>query len=126
VRGDKTGDHVAYLQASRDQLRFSGPTLSDDGATVTGGINLLDAPDRAAAEAWKNAEPYTAAGAFADVTLTRWSSSMELRQADYPRTEGWQQFAIFDPNISVITADLNAMIADIKLLFGLATNALVF
>jgi uncharacterized protein YciI len=34
------------------------------------------------------------AGAFDRRTFTRWSSSMEIRQLDYPRTEGWQQFVI--------------------------------
>jgi len=95
VRMAHTPDHMEYLRAANDRLRFSGPTLSDDGATVTGGINLLDAPDRAAAEAWKDNEPYTRAGGFSDVEITRWSSSMEIRQADFPRTDGWQQFAIF-------------------------------
>jgi uncharacterized protein YciI len=28
------------------------------------------------------------------VKIVRWSSSMEIRQLDYPRTEGWQQFVI--------------------------------
>lgn len=93
---EANGDaHMAYLRASRDQLRFSGPLLSDDGTTAVGGLQLLDAPNRTAAIAWSESEPYTVAGAFAEVQATRWSSSMDLRQADYPRTEGWQQFAIF-------------------------------
>jgi len=95
VRQQKTPDHMDYLRASRDRLRFSGPMLSDDGSAPIGGLTLLDAPDRAAAEAWKNDEPYSKAGAFSQTQITRWSSSMALRQADYPRTEGWQQFAIF-------------------------------
>ena len=59
-----------------------------------GSVTLLDAPDRAAAEAWAAEEPYNKAGAFAEVTFTRFSSSMEHRQLDYPRTEGWQQFML--------------------------------
>ena len=47
VRMAHTPDHMEYLRAANDRLRFSGPTLSDDGATVTGGINLLDAPGTA-------------------------------------------------------------------------------
>lgn len=91
--------HLAYLRASRDQIRFAGPLLedavADDGGEIArGSLTLLDAPDRAAAEAWIAEEPYNKAGAFDEVTVTRWSSSMDFRQLDYPRTEGWQQFAI--------------------------------
>ena len=66
---------------------------SDDGEAA-GSLTLLDAPDRDSAEAWIASEPYNLAGAFGEVEITRWSSSMEIRQLDYPRTEGWQQFAI--------------------------------
>ncbi len=86
--------HLAYLRASRDRIRFAGPLIADDGVTPTGSMTLLDAPDRASAEAWLADEPYNKAGAFATVSYTRWSSSMEMRQHDYPRTEGWQQFVI--------------------------------
>jgi uncharacterized protein YciI len=95
IRMAKTPDHMAYLRASANRLRFSGPMLSDDGATVLGGLSMLDAPDRAAAEAWKNEEPYSKAGGFSAVDIVRWSSSMDMRQGDFPRTDGWQQFAIF-------------------------------
>ena len=44
--------HLIYLRASRDQIRFAGPLLADDGERPRGALTLLDAPDRAAAEAW--------------------------------------------------------------------------
>ena len=86
--------HIAYLRASRDRIRFSGPLMADDGETPTGSLTLLDAPDRASAEAWLAEEPYNMNDAFGSVSFQRWSSSMQLRQHDYPRTEGWEQFAI--------------------------------
>lgn len=95
VRAAKMEDHKAYLRASADRLRFSGPMLADDGVTTLGGLSILDAPDRESALAWKAAEPFDAAGGFSDTQITRWSSSMDIRQNDYPRTEGWQQFLIF-------------------------------
>ncbi len=85
--------HMEFLRQQRDVIRFSGPLIAEDGAAV-GGLCLIDAPDRAAAQAWIDGEPFCKAGVFNDVTITRWSSSMDIRQADYPRTEGWQQFAI--------------------------------
>lgn len=94
ARASANEPHIAYLRDHRDQIRFAGPLLSDDGADATGSLTLLDAPDRAAAAAWIASEPYNLAGAFDDVSIVRWSSSMEFRQHDYARTEGWQQFAI--------------------------------
>ncbi len=93
VRAAATEPHVAYLREHRDRLRFSGPLLDDDGE-ATGALTLLDAPDRAGAEAWIANEPYNQAGAFSEVTIVRWSSSMDIRQLDFPRTEGWRQFVI--------------------------------
>ena len=86
--------HLAYLREHRDRIRFAGPLLSDDGAETTGSLTLLDAPDRASAEAWIASEPFNMAGAFDAVEIVRWSSSMEMRQLDYPRTVDWQQFIV--------------------------------
>ena len=86
--------HQAYLRATEPQIRFSGPLLTDDGSAPSGAMALIDAPDKAAAEDWMNNEGYTQAGAFGEISITRWSSSMALRYNDYPRTEGWEQFVI--------------------------------
>ena len=40
--------HLAYLRATRDQIRFAGPLIADDGETPLGSVTVLDAPDRAA------------------------------------------------------------------------------
>lgn len=93
-RAAATEPHVAYLRAHRDRIRFSGPLLADDGETAVGALTLFDAPDRAGAAAWIADEPFNKAGAFSDVEIVRWSSSMEIRQPDYQRTPGWQQFVI--------------------------------
>lgn len=85
--------HLAYLRSHRDQIRFSGPLLGDNGE-IAGVLTLLDASDRASAEAWIANEPYNMAGAFDAPQIVRWSSSMDIRQLDYPRTEGWQQYAV--------------------------------
>lgn len=87
-------DHLEYLRSASDQIRFAGPTLAEDGQTRVGSIWLIDAADRAAAEKWVAAEPFSEAGAFSSVILTRWSSSMQIRQGEYARTQGWKQFAI--------------------------------
>lgn len=88
------GEHLEYLRSESDQIRFAGPMLGVDGMTKVGSIWLIDAEDRAAAEKWVAAEPFSKAGAFSSVILTRWSSSMQIRQHEYERTQGWKQFAI--------------------------------
>jgi len=87
-------NHLEYLRAASDRIWFAGPSLADEGTSTTGSIWLIDAIDRTTAEAWVAAEPYCAAGAFSSVSLTRWSSSMQIRQGQYERTAGWKQFAI--------------------------------
>ena len=62
--------------------------------TPSGAMALIDAPDKTAAQAWMENEGYAQAGAFDEVSITRWSSSMALRYNDYPRTAGWEQFVI--------------------------------
>lgn len=86
--------HMDFLRANRDVIRFSGPLL-DEEEDPNGFLTIIDAPDRAAAEAWIADEPFYAAGAFVPATFLRWSSSMDMRQLDFPRTEGWRYFAIF-------------------------------
>jgi uncharacterized protein YciI len=88
------GQHLEYLRSASDQIRFAGPTLGGDGTTKIGSIWLIDAEDRTAAEKWVAAEPFSEADAFSSVILTRWSSSMQIRQHEYARTQGWKQFAI--------------------------------
>ncbi|MGE0255898.1 MAG: YciI family protein [Alphaproteobacteria bacterium] len=86
--------HIAYLRANRSRIRFAGPMFSDDGNTPIGSMTLLDAPDRATAKAYIDSEPYNLGGSFGSVEITRWSSSMEFRQLEYKRTEGWETWAI--------------------------------
>lgn len=86
--------HQAYLRKHQDQIRFTGPLLHDDGKTPSGAMAMIDAPDKAAAQEWMDNEGYTKGGAFEKITITRWSSSMELRWDTYPRTPGWEQFVI--------------------------------
>jgi uncharacterized protein YciI len=86
--------HQAYLRKTQDQIRFTGPLLKADGKTPRGAMALVDAPDKAAAQAWMDNEGYTQGGAFSSISITRWSSSMDLRWNDYPRKEGWEQFVI--------------------------------
>lgn len=59
--------HLAYAKAS-GLVRFGGPLIGEDGA-MAGSLIALDAPDRAAAEAFAASDPYALAGLFASVEI---------------------------------------------------------
>jgi uncharacterized protein YciI len=88
------GAHQAYLRKHQEEIRFTGPLLQDDAKTPAGAMAMIDAPDKVAAQAWMDNEGYSQGGAFDRTTITRWSSSMELRWDSFPRTLGWEQFVI--------------------------------
>ena len=94
LRETAMGAHQAYLRKHQDEIRFTGPLLQDDAKTPLGAMAMIDAPNKAAAQSWMDNEGYTQGGAFDRITITRWSSSMELRWDSFPRTPGWEQFVI--------------------------------
>jgi len=82
---DKPGDstarlsvletHRAYLKTQDDKIVMSGATLSDDGETMTGSCFIIAADSRSEAEAFSNGDPFTAAGVFESVNITRMKKS---------------------------------------------------
>jgi uncharacterized protein YciI len=62
--------HLAYLKAS-GIVTLAGPLLDEAGA-MTGSLLAIEAPDRAAAEAFAAADPYAKAGLFAAVEILAW------------------------------------------------------
>lgn len=72
VRADNRPQHLEHLKAHLDHIVAAGPTLSEDGEAVTGSLLLVDFPDRAAAEAFAEADPYARAGLFERVEISRW------------------------------------------------------
>lgn len=86
--------HIAHLDKFREQTWFSGPLFTDDGASAIGSLRFIDLPDRAAAVAYINADPYSMEGIFANVDIQHWQPALEHRQLTYPRQEGTQQFIV--------------------------------
>jgi hypothetical protein len=70
VRAANRPAHVDHLTRHERQLVVAGPLLSPDGLAMIGSLIVLDADDRAAAEAFVAADPYTGAGLFQSVTIT--------------------------------------------------------
>jgi len=79
-------DHLGYLQANVHLIIAAGAKLSDDGATALGSLYLLDVDDRRAAEVFIAADPYSEAGVFETVTVTRWRKGFFDFKRQAPRS----------------------------------------
>jgi uncharacterized protein YciI len=69
VRTENRPAHVDYLKSNLDRLMLAGPMTSDDGTTMLGSVLIIEAADRAAAEAFGAGDPYAKAGLFESVTI---------------------------------------------------------
>jgi uncharacterized protein YciI len=63
--------HRDYLQSQKKILVLAGATQSDDGQTATGSLFIVNVNSRAEAKAFSDGDPFTQAGVFASVTITR-------------------------------------------------------
>ena len=71
IRAATRDDHFAYLDAHADILVLGGAMLDEDGKTRTGSVLIVNVPDRAAAEAFSENEPFRKAGLFERVEINR-------------------------------------------------------
>ncbi|MFG1184530.1 MULTISPECIES: YciI family protein [Xanthobacter] len=65
--------HKAFLSdtsAFGVEIVMSGPLVADDGTTMIGSLFLIEAPDRAAVEAFNAADPFRKADIWERVTIT--------------------------------------------------------
>ncbi len=72
LRAEHRSEHIAYLEANLDILLAAGALIDDDGTGGRGGILIVEVDERAAAEAFIAGDPFTKAGLFESVTVTRW------------------------------------------------------
>jgi uncharacterized protein YciI len=70
-RDELRPEHSAYLTRRKDVLVLSGPTQSDDGSELTGSVFIINANSRAEAKAFSDNDPFTQAGLYSSVTITR-------------------------------------------------------
>lgn len=63
--------HIDYLKSQKKILVLSGGTTSDDGKTFVGSLLIVNVGSRAEAQAFVDGDPFTKAGMFRDVTITR-------------------------------------------------------
>jgi len=72
VRAQARPAHLEYLTANQHKLLAAGALIDDDGTGGHGGILIVDTEDRAEAERFIAEDPFTKAGLFEQVTVTRW------------------------------------------------------
>jgi uncharacterized protein YciI len=71
VRAAARQEHFDYLDKHQDILVLGGAMLGDDNTTRIGSVLIVNVPDRAAAEAFSENEPFRKAGLFSSVKITR-------------------------------------------------------
>jgi len=86
--------HRNFLDGYAEVTWYSGPLFTDDNKNAIGSLRLIEFPDRHAALAYINADPYTKAGIFQAITVERWKPCLNVRQRDYARKDGTMQFVI--------------------------------
>jgi uncharacterized protein YciI len=63
--------HRDYLQSQKKILVLAGATQSDDGTQAIGSMFVVNVDSRAKAKAFSDGDPFTKAGVFKSVTITR-------------------------------------------------------
>ena len=86
--------HRNFLDGYPEVTWYSGPLFTDDNKNAIGSLRLIEFPERAAALAYINADPYTKAGIFQSISIERWQPGLDVRQRDYPRKTDTMQFVI--------------------------------
>lgn len=72
LRAEVREAHLAYLDSHKDKLLAGGAVINDDGTGGHGGVIIIDTDDREEAEKFLAEDPFTKAGLFESVTVTRW------------------------------------------------------
>ena len=71
VRAAALEPHRAYLQSQKGILVLAGATQNDDGTESIGSLFVVNVGSRAEAKAFSDGDPFTKAGVFASITITR-------------------------------------------------------
>jgi uncharacterized protein YciI len=72
IRSDNRAAHLEYLTKLQNLILAGGAITDDDGTGGRGGIIIIDTDDRAEAERFVAEDPFTKAGLFEEVTVSRW------------------------------------------------------
>jgi uncharacterized protein YciI len=72
LRNEVRAVHIDYLTANQHRLLAAGAQIDDDGTGGSGGVIIVDTDDRKEAEDFIANDPFTKAGLFTDIKVTRW------------------------------------------------------
>jgi uncharacterized protein YciI len=72
VRKAKLGEHRAHFQKAGGAVRAAGPMTADTGDTQCGSLIVYEAETIDGARAFIDADPYTRAGLFEQITVRQW------------------------------------------------------
>ncbi|MCC7045945.1 MAG: YciI family protein [Alphaproteobacteria bacterium] len=64
-------EHRAYLDSQLDIIVWAGAQMDDSDRVMRGSLFIVNVPDRTAAEAFSAGDPFTAAGVFARIEISR-------------------------------------------------------
>ena len=67
--------HLDWIKDRMQLVRFAGPMLGDDGE-MRGSLFMMEAPDKAAVEAFAADDPYGKAGLFERVEICGWRQTV--------------------------------------------------
>ncbi len=76
IRTDERPAHIEYLKSKPIEIVMAGPTVADDGETVTGSFLVVEAENRAQAETFSANDPYSKAGLFDSVLINAWKKTV--------------------------------------------------
>jgi len=71
IREKVVQPHRDYLQSQKGILVLAGATQTDDGKEAIGSLFIVNVGSRAEAKAFSDGDPFTRAGVFAAITITR-------------------------------------------------------
>ena len=71
LRAEHMAPHRQYLGSHKNIIVLAGASQSDDGETSTGSCFVVNVNSREAARVFSDGDPFTQAGVFADVNITR-------------------------------------------------------
>ena len=85
LRDELLEEHWSYMDRYATVMIARGPTLANDGETVTGSVHIVDLPELEAARAFAFDEPNYRAGVYwPEVLLRRWRNELGRTMWDFP------------------------------------------
>lgn len=76
LRLEHRSAHLEYLESRVAMILAAGAKLTDDGGSMTGSLLIIDTEDRATAEEFAAGDPFSKAGLFASVAISRWRKAI--------------------------------------------------